>query len=131
MTEKVLIDLCHCPDPQGLILELPTGVVYTTKAAGAACERPRAEGSYVPFAVPFALPALLVNAGAMGEGLDAKTADRVDDVLHARGTHLRLDRSRLAEAKEAWLPVFFRDDKEGHWTNCKGRKAILTWANSD
>ncbi|MFD4671365.1 DUF6210 family protein [Lentzea sp. NPDC058450] len=142
MSPKRLIVL----DPDGtagdtwtyVVVEAPTGVVYSNQYGGTACRHGRAEGFLVPVNGLGALDVLrplfekeLRGAGAWGHEWTGAQVDQLRDAV-GRLTYWacdasdevpttpRLDESRLQEADEAWLPVITPDGP-----------GILVWCNSD
>lgn len=136
----------------GLIVELPTGVVYSNQTGGFSCLQPSLEGAFLPLG---AEPSLAENlsaedkllayfegpkhggAGAT-QGLDAEDADFIDGVLAEfhLGELVRVDRTRLAESHEAWVRVLLLGEgslEPGffHGLGPYPRDAVLTWLNSD
>ena len=139
----------------GVIVEFPTGVIYSNQAGGTANLHPTLEGAFVPFGNDVLMPArefvslesYLVahfegpkyrGSGATG-GLDAEDAELVDEVLQqARMGHcLRTDRERLGESCEAWVWLtVLSDEGSAHTSIFSGfgpypRRGVLTWCNSD
>lgn len=131
MKQKVLVELCRYIDLQGLILEIPTGVYYTNQTGGHACNHPQVEGVYMPFPVPIELRTRMINVGSLESGISQEEADELDSLLLAYHTELKVDRERLLQVQEAWLPVQIRNDRNGYWEGCKNLLGTLTWGNSD
>lgn len=138
----------------GLIVELPTGVLYSNQTGGYSCLHPSTEGAYLPIGNDCSLPnwellsperdlrAYFEGSKHRGTGavlgLDLEDADFIDQLLaKARlADTLQVDRERLAESHEAWVRVLLtRDDFEpaplfrdlGPYP----RNAVLIWGNSD
>ena len=132
-------------DPDGtagdwtyVVVAHPTGVAYAQQYGGTACRQGELEGYLVPVDGSTALINLrdvfereLGGTGVWSRGFQwpDELLDRVagavegirywptDDGLP---DHLRLDRSRLSDLDEAWVPVLTPDGP-----------AVLLWANSD
>jgi hypothetical protein len=56
----------------------------------------------------------------------------VDEILNFYETTraIRVDRARLAEAMEAWVPVAFAEDPNASFSGFGVTRGILTWMNS-
>jgi hypothetical protein len=162
-----------------LIVEWPSGVIYTNQAGGTFCMQPTAEGVLVPLgsecSVEDKLAALLADKPIR---LRSEDADALDVILRTPEEpyvvtptfFLEVDRSRLEESMEAWLYVTiiacpdehmrtYASDGKGRligvttlsgrrWhpddqqelgsratlysiSGFAGRRAVLTWPNSD
>ena len=141
----------------GLIIEYPSGVVYSNQTGGTACLHPEQEGVYVPLRndASYAERKLLSpemklleyfegskhkGSGAT-EGLDAEDADFIDGVLRSwrLGEFLEVDRDRLRECHEAWVYVRIKRDEtvdDEFLSLASGfgpypKRGVLTWTNSD
>jgi hypothetical protein len=136
----------------GLIVELPSGVLYSNQTGGFSCLHPSTEGVFLPIRNDHSFWELLSpardllayfegpkhrGAGAT-RGLDGDDADFVDRVL--AGVRLagivQIDRDRLAESHEAWVRVLLTGEESGaaklfHDLGPYPRNAVLTWGNSD
>jgi len=124
----------------GLILLVPSGVLYKTQAEGLACSHPQAEGVFVPLRVrPGAaeMHALTQHFRGGPGPINESSADVVDGILRRNGHgHLKVNRARLEESYEAWIRVLVDDASGGPYSglgisgfgNCE---AILIWPNSD
>ncbi len=137
----------------GVIIEHPTGVIYSNQAGGTACLHPEIEGAFVPFGNEvfaghrFVSPENQLLAyfegpkhGGTGatNGLDEADADFIDGVLKKVGVRqwIEVDRNRLKESCEAWVFVIVLDDEAPSVSICSGfgpyrKKGVLTWSNSD
>ncbi len=139
----------------GVIIEHPTGVIYSNQAGGTACLHPEIEGTFVPFGND-----VLIEQGrrllspqddlesyfegpkhrgtGATNGLDAEDADFIDGVLqraHVR-QWIEVDRDRLKESCEAWVFVTVLGDESSPFPICSGfgpypKRGVLTWVNSD
>jgi len=132
-------------DPDGTLCEWsfvvvahPTGIVYEHQYGGTACRQGELEGYLVPVDGRAALPELrhVFEAQLKGTGLRSRTfewpAGLLERVVAAvesirfwpanDGTpeQLQVDRDRLDELDEAWIPVQTSDGP-----------AVLLWCNSD
>lgn len=101
------------PGP-GVIIPRTPGTLYENQAGGISCLHPQAEGVFVPLALPD-----LPHVGCYGEALDDRAADLLDAALAALDW-LKVDRSRLSDGTEAWVPVLFH-----------GTAAWLVYENCD
>lgn len=105
-----------------LIILDDTGLLFTNQCGGYACNHPEARGFLVPAnhllgRVYFHFEETLLSH--CDSGISHPIADLLDTLLD---THdLLVDRERLADCQEAWVYVKLPD----------GRKAVLTWENSD
>jgi hypothetical protein len=139
----------------GIIVEWPTGTVYTNQTGGTACLHPELEGAFVPLGNDTTMPegvlvglsvqleALFtgvkyVGAGALA-GLDSQVADAIDRLLAELGYSgcIEVNRSKLHHSHEAWVHiVLLADDPSRDAGLFSGfgpypRGGVLTWANSD
>jgi len=137
----------------GLIVALPTGVVYSNQTGGFSCLRPGLEGAFIPLRNDCLDTWELLGPGrALWEyfqgppyhgsgataGLDEADADVIDALL-ARGpssTNLRVDRTRLRDSHEAWVWVVISGDDAGPAPVFTAlgpypRHGVLTWQNTD
>lgn len=122
----------------GLIIEHPTGVIYSNQTGGNFCLQPELEGAFVPLDAP-AVEDQLYAWFTQGDGhpirLPMSDADRVDEIL--RDAHLAptivVDRERLAESSEAWIYVLLQETEFSVFSGFGPypRRGVLTWANSD
>jgi hypothetical protein len=136
----------------GLIVEIPSGVLYSNQTGGFSCLHPSAEGVFLPIRNDHSFWELLSperellayfegpkhrGAGAT-EGLDVDDADFIDSVL--AGVRLadvvQVDRERLAESQEAWVRVLLTGEEPEETKLFRDlgpypRNAVLTWGNSD
>ena len=134
----MIVDLEDFPD-LGLIIKASTGVRYTSQTAGFACEHPEAEGFLVPLRTKIGRPEIAALFGLFRgawNSLNATQADQLDAALHRHGfSSVRVDRSLLAESKEAWVHVRVTNPGEDAvpLTLRSGEVAlgILIWPNSD
>jgi hypothetical protein len=100
-----------------LIIECPSGVLYTNQAGGNFCMQPETEGVLVPLghscSIEEKLFAYFTNDVGTVIRLEPKHADALDVILRTpEGTYvktptfnLEVDRSRLEESMEAWIYV--------------------------
>jgi hypothetical protein len=134
----MIVDLDEFPD-LGLIIKAATGVRYTSQTSGFACEHPRAEGFFVPLRTRVGRPELATLSGLFRgdwSALDAGQADALDSALSRHGIRsVRVDRSMLAESREAWVHVIVSALAEEAVPLASGSSedlpAILIWPNSD
>jgi hypothetical protein len=136
----------------GLIVELPTGVVYSNQTGGFTCLQRSAEGAFIPIRNDHSYWELISperkllahfegpkhrGTGAT-QGLDLEDADAIDGILaeFRLAELVRVDRSRLSESHEAWVRVLMIGEESGETKLFQDlgpypRAAILTWSNSD
>jgi hypothetical protein len=107
-----------------LLIEASTGIEYENQVGGHACHQAKIEGYAIPVCAPFSkLRAYFTGPehnGWCNNGIDAADADFVGQFLAAVNTITIVDRSRLDQAKEAWIPIIHGAEK-----------GFLTWSNSD
>ncbi len=140
---------------KGVIVEYPTGVIYSNQAGGTSCLQPELEGAFVPFGNDLPrkprdwkgaedeLTAWFEGSRHRGtgatNGLDAEDADFIDGVLERAEADqwIKVDRNLLRDSCEAWVWVTVLADEGGpHVRICSGfapypRRGVLTWTNSD
>ena len=138
----------------GLIVEWPSGVIFSNQTGGTSCLQPEIEGVFVPLGNDSELPGnRLLSAetelaayfegpkhrgtGAI-RGLDERDADFIGSLLAKwkLGGLIAVDSSRLAESHEAWVHVLIRGDDPANELSLFDfapypRKGVLTWSNSD
>jgi hypothetical protein len=140
----------------GLIIEYPSGVIYTNQTGGTSNLAPNVEGVFVPLrnGVEYKEPKLFGpendllryfkgpkhrGTGATS-GLDPVDAGFIQAVLerYSLGDIVTVDRSRLRESHEAWVRVIVeREEHNQHDLRIfRGfgpypRSGVLTWSNSD
>lgn len=125
-----------------LILEAPTGVIYSNQVGGHFCLQPTYEGALLPVNpdrdpdgprsdLERALGALLLNRGWLDDAL----ADAVDATLarHISTRGVTVDRARLHESIEAWVHVIVPEATGGPHgeSSYPAGRGVLTWLNSD
>ncbi len=138
----------------GVIIEHPTGIIYSNQAGGYSCLQPFLEGAFVPIRNDVSLEGEFISPerdlreyfigpkhGGCGapHGLDLEDADFIDRALtKARlDSWLKVDRQRLKESCEAWVFLTVLGDEDlGGSSICKGfgpypKRGVLTWTNSD
>jgi hypothetical protein len=140
----------------GLIVEHPSGIIYSNQTGGTSCFHPEVEGVFVPLRneMDHEGPRLISpendlfayfegpkhgGAGATS-GLDSDDADFIDDLLrkHSLGDIVAVDRERLRESHESWVHVTVKqEEKSDHGIKIfRGlgpypRPGVLTWSNTD
>lgn len=138
----------------GLIVDWPSGVVFSNQTGGTSCLQPEFEGVFVPLRNDCELPgdrllspeSELVayfegpkhrGAGAI-RGLDKSDAEFIGSVLAKwrLDDFIAVDSSRLAESHEAWVHVVVRGNEPGADLPLFDfapypRRGVLTWSNSD
>lgn len=121
-----------------VIVEAPTGIVYQQQYGGTACRMGEQEGYLVPLAggdgLRHVFEVTLKGTGARFERLPDDVLDEVraavEEVTFWKSNEtsdedeipapLKVDKSRLDDVDEAWIPVITLDGP-----------GILTWPNSD
>ena len=148
---KPVVWLWNCPGVS-LVLNAPTGVLYSNQTCGNCCMQPTVEGILIPLGPEFMDAQGLSfdpedvlfsyftgpkysGSGAM-TGIDSDDADFIDALfVRARiSRFLKVDRHRLADSHEAWVCVEVLEDAgEGVFTGAGPfpRPAIISWCNSD
>lgn len=128
----------------GIIIQHPSGVLYTNQTCGTCCDHPEVEGVFVPFDAEESWQRLSAHfegpkyrgSGAM-RGIDEDDAAFIESVMREGriDVHLIVDRSRLEESHEAWVHVLIEGETEP-FPLASGfgpypRRGVLTWPNSD
>lgn len=138
----------------GLIIECPTGIIYSNQVGGTSCLHPTLEGVYVPLRndVDQENSTLISpenelwnyfsgpphdSTGAT-RGLTTADADIIDAVLvrWRLDTIIAVDRERLKESCEAWVCVLVLGEDEEMIGVFRGLgqypvPGVLTWTNTD
>src|SRR6478735_2795556 len=108
----------------GLIVEMPSGVLYSNQTGGFSCLHPSAEGVFLPLGNDHSFWEL-ISPGARPVGLFRGTeASRRRRCSWARRGRRRLHRRCLGPGPSCQFKLF-RD------LGLYPRNAILTWGNSD
>lgn len=129
----------------GLIIEHPSGVLYTNQTCGHCCYQPEVEGVFVPFDAEASWERLCnyfegpkYNGSGAMRGIDEEDAAFIESVLRdARlDVSLVVNRERLQESHEAWVFVLIQGETDSVGPTISGfgpypRRGILTWPNSD
>jgi len=129
----------------GMIISHPSGVIYSNQVDGYANDHIELEGAFVPLedaAVDQHTPLEEYFFGPKWRGhcyagIDAETADFVDDVLSRAQTTrmLKVDRDKLKLCGEAWIWVKFSPEEQtDRWSEFAGfpsGSGVITWENSD
>jgi hypothetical protein len=139
----------------GLILEFPSGVIYSNQTGGTSCLHPELEGVFIPLrndcvqeSREFLSPEHVLFAYFGGpkwrgtgatKGIDSEDADFIDQLLAKyRLAHcITTDRSRLRDSQEAWVWVQVTSDEDvpelGAFVGFAPypRSGVLTWQNTD
>jgi len=89
----------------GVVLLLPTGVVWEPQTGGICCNHPSAEGILVPLRSMSAFP----HIGCYRETLPEHEG-MLRAAIEEAGWPLEVDLSRWAEAEEAWWPVVVKGE---------------------
>lgn len=128
----------------GLLLLMPSGIVYANQANGVACDHPEAVGVLAPFGMAGLQPysQALYNYFTSREcnrgHLEEADADFVDAFLLTTWVPfvVKVDRTRLTESYEAWVYVVLEGNSPTYpsltLTGCTfPMNAVLVWENSD
>lgn len=142
--QKNKISLYDMPREIMLVIEHPSGVLYSNQAGGVVCAQPEIEGVLAPIDLgPENVERIMRLDYGAGSGLEVELADAIDEVLSSESgaRYLRVDRARLEESMEAWVFVVASTPTdtvlqlEGpYWGAAFGfgdAKGVLTWHNSD
>jgi hypothetical protein len=137
----------------GLIIEYPSGIIYSNQTGGTSCLHPEVEGVFVPLRndIEAKEPRLFSpgndlfrcfegpkhNGTGAVPGLDRADADFIEGVLqkYSLGNIVTVDRDRLRDSHEAWVHVVVNREEE-HDSIFRGlgpypRPGVLTWTNTD
>jgi Family of unknown function (DUF6210) len=134
----------------GMIINYPSGVVYSNQTGGTSCLQPELEGCWVPFRTIYPItgknqPDKILTDHFCGpkwrgngatSGIDNEEADIIDSLLEdcRFSGVVKVDRSKLKDSHEAWVFLqILADDPEETFSgfNPYPRAAVLTWPNSD
>ena len=114
----------------GVIIQWPSGIVFTNQTGGTLCLQPELEGIYAPLSNNLGIaPQIFLSPendlmeyfdGAKYEGtgatdgLDLADADFIDSVLSKWKLFscMQTDRTRLRESHEAWVYVTISGEEE-------------------
>lgn len=136
----VLVEL-YMSECMGLIVKAPTGVVYGNQVGGTACGQPQTEGLYVPLGSDDRIkedPLLNLWDEPWDEDIAARVRKLLDTCYSDQHTEtlsewLEPD-PEGGPVSEAWVPVRIKADAKhppAAVENLLGRRAILTYGNSD
>lgn len=138
----------------GLIIEYPSGVIYSNQTGGTSCSAPCVEGVFVPLRNDYAVPsreflspehALIAyfegpkwrGTGAT-QGIDPEDVEFIERLLseHRLSHCITLDRTRLRDSHEAWIHVIVTAEEAALTPLFSGfapypRHGVLTWTNTD
>lgn len=139
MSDLPVIDLIDF-EGAGLIVLDKTGFAYSNQVGGVSCSHPVAEGVFVPLRavgeILGELPEVLTDVyGRVGgtDGWAPKVADavRATQMIRAACRYLEFDSGYDGPWGEAWIPVRIVApiDHDMEWL--VGKRAILTYENSD
>lgn len=139
MAEKRVIDLGWY-DGLGLIIQHPSGVLYSNQVGGHGCFHPEVEGVFFPLQTDInrsELNTLEQHFRGSWDALNEFGANLVDTVLQKSGRNLSwisVDPSRLNDSFEAWVYVKLKPKKTKMDERLVGfdeAVGVLTWPNSD
>lgn len=148
MPERPVISLCEYPYPM-LILLWPSGGEIAVQCGGDACTERSVEGRFLPLPIRQRennkqendLTTLaqhleaLHPAGCRDRPITEEEADRIDSAFVVCAVPILVNRARLQESTEAWLPVRIREAAvvyvSDELSDVAGMEAILTWQNCD
>ena len=137
-----------------VIIEWPSGLVYSNQTGGHSCLHPELQGALIPLRNDVEHPSgkLLspetdLFAYFQGPphdgtgatlGLSEADADFIDSVLRKwKLTHVRVDRARLSESHEAWVWVLVHEEPPNparplfHGFGPYPLRGVLVWTNTD
>lgn len=106
-----------------LLVEATTDVQYENQVGGHACHQATVEGFAIPVCAQFLeLQQYFIGpkyGGWCNTGIDAADADHIDHFLRDAKIAAIVDRHRLAQGREAWIPICY-EQKNGFltWSNC-------------
>jgi hypothetical protein len=146
MPERPAICLCEYPYPM-LILPWSSGVAIAVQAGGTACSWRSIEGLILPLPIRqidnrqendlmrLAERLDALHPGCAGRPITEEEADRLDVAFVACALPIIVNRARLQESTEAWLPVRIREAEAvngyDELSDFAGMEAVLTWQNCD
>lgn len=146
MAERRVIYLCEYPYPM-LILPWPSGVVIAVQAGGDACTERSVEGLFLPLPIrqienrqendltTLAQHLEALHPGCRDRPITKEEADRIDSAFAVCAVPILVNRERLQESTEAWLPVRIRETEAVYGydelNDFAGMEAVLTWQNCD
>jgi Family of unknown function (DUF6210) len=124
-----------------LIILQPSGITYLNQTIGNTCFQSEAEGVLAPITNDPPLDNLYFGSLAYKlqkltgnkHFLDEPDAEAIDELLATNlgGDTIRVDRTKLKDSYEAWIFVIIDENNSGDLIDFAGRKAILTYPNSD
>lgn len=121
----------------GVILSAPSRVCYSNQVGGMACSHPEYEGVFIP------LPHVELpdgchdgSNGCWGMSVSEEFADKCDSAFRKSKLPLSVDRKRLSESTECWIPVVVVAMKreginwDGEWDQFVGTEGIYTTSDN-
>jgi len=136
----------------GLIVEYPSGIVYSNQTCGNLCRQSELEGVFIPLRNDVTPDDRLLGpeselfayfndprTGKLGvDGLDAGEVAFMESVLDKYNLSdlISIDRSRLGDSHEAWVYVKLKGEQDTDVPLYAGlgpypRSGVLTWTNGD
>ena len=139
--DKPRLELCEFTGI-GLIIEFPSGVLYTNQVGGYACLHPEIEGVFVPLTNSMVPQQEVLEdffsgpkwKGSCYSGIDEETADFIDAVFAKSfcTQALQVNRAKLADSVEAWVHVLVSPNQQSEmWSGFDHTNGIATWLSSD
>jgi hypothetical protein len=117
------ISLLTCATPYaGVIISAPTGFEYTNQVGGISCNHPRYEGIFIPTSIVDVSCDRV--GGCYGTPIEEGRVGELNEAFRAHGIPVAVDRERLGQSEECWIPVVVLDD--GNWAAIKGARGIYT-----
>jgi len=132
----------------GLIINYPTGIIFTNQTGGTACHQSSCEGIYLPIcnditidenkllSPSIELEKYFAKSKHLGHGatsgLDMDDYDRINEILNQYhlSEFISIEKDSLVKSHEAWIYVKVKNHNliDNFPANLRG---ILTWNNSD
>ena len=137
------ITLWSMPSEVMLVIEHPSGVVYTNQTGGTSCMQPELEGVLVPLDLEPEQTEKLAKLCVEVPSVSPELADAIDAILATAPGRLRVDRTLLYESHEAWIHVVGDPPPEydpceavtgdwfADWLGFASVRGVITWPNSD
>uniref|UniRef100_UPI00404990EB DUF6210 family protein n=1 Tax=Flavobacterium sp. TaxID=239 RepID=UPI00404990EB len=137
----------------GLIINLPTGILFSNQTGGTACLQPEIEGLFIPIAndiftesnalyspetelTQYFLSPKYAGTGACN-GIDCKDVAAIEAILekYSLQDFITIDSAKLSESHESWIWVKININSENNLLLKNFEKTdligVITWCNSD
>ncbi len=112
-------------DGWGIIVKERTGLVFSNQTNGLACEHPLQEGFFLP------LENYIYEKYEDSLGDFTCGEEGLLNIFGREKLPFMLDEDLKEENTEAWVHIKIMDNEDYFWKRYSGKKAILTWENSD